>query len=292
MNSMTGFGQGIAENERLRVQVTLRTVNHRYLDLSMRLREDLRPFERRLRDVITGRLERGRVEISLGVETLTEQPVALSVNRGAIAGLQQLQHSLAAEGVVDKGLSLADILRMPEAVRLEVASLEWRDTDVDLLVDATERALEQLVAGREHEGGHLRAALLQRIDKLDVSHLRMAERAAVLPATLRESLHERITSALDGHALDEDRLIQEVALLVERGDISEELDRLAAHLTHFREVIDQSGSIGKRLDFLSQEIFRELNTIGSKCRDSELVKLMLDGKVLCEQLREQVQNVE
>ena len=292
MRSMTGFGQGSAENERLRVQVTLRTVNHRYLDLSMRLREDLRASEKRLRDAITGRLERGRVEVSLAVEALAEQPVELSVNRAAIDSLQQLQRNLVSEGVVESGLSLADILRTPEIVRLELGSLEWQDADLELLLDAAERALDQVVEGRELEGGQLRSALLQRIDKLEVTQRSMAQRAGELPNKLRETLHERISSALDGQPIDADRLAQEVALLADRSDISEELDRLASHLMHFREVIEHSGSIGKRLDFLSQEIFRELNTMGSKCRNSELVKLVLDGKVLCEQLREQVQNVE
>lgn len=321
MRSMTGFGQGSAENGRLRVQVTLRTVNHRYLDLSLRLRDDLRPSERRLRDVITGHLERGRVELSLGIEALAEQPVRLAVHQGAIEGLQQLQRSLVESGVVERGLSFSDILRTPEAVRLEVGGLEWQDSDVDLLIDATETALEQVVEGRSLEGDQLRAVLLQRVDKLAIARDAMSERADCMPTRLRDALRQRIERSLNdlliedsaagspvaessrsetagstthsnGQVLDDGRLAQEVALLVDRSDISEELDRLASHLKHFREVVDQQGSIGKRLDFLSQEIFRELNTIGSKCRDSDLVKLVLDSKVLCEQLREQIQNVE
>ena len=137
----------------------------------------------------------------------------------------------------------------------------------------------------------MRAALEPRLVELGGVVEALARRRDTVRAATAEALRERIVE-LAGDVVDESRLAQEVAHLVDRSDGAEELDRLGLHLEHFQEVMDAVGSIGKRLDFLSQEIFRELNTVGSKCRDAEMVQRVLDGKVLCEQLREQVQNVE
>ena len=294
MRSMTGFGQGAAEGERFRVAVTLRAVNHRYLDVVMRLKEELRPQEKTLRNLLAGELHRGRVEAAFEVESLAGETTSLKVDRGLLASLRQTVDELAEEGLIERRIELADILRMPEMVHLASESNEeWQEEDLEPLTQATEIALEQLVASRSAEGESLRSAIFERIDALESLHGEMTERAQELPAVLAASLKERIANLVEDDAMpDETRLAQEVAITVDRNDVSEELDRLVSHLEHFRSISENDGSIGKRLDFLSQEIFRELNTIGSKCRDAALVRLVLDGKVLCEQIREQVQNVE
>lgn len=295
MRSMTGFGQGSAEGRRFRVSVTLRAVNHRYLDLVIRLKDDFRPVEKRLRDLLTGRLTRGRVEAIFEVESLEAGAGTLTVNEPLLDSLRAQVDSLAERGRLSPEIRLSDLLRVPDGVRVvaEQDAEPWSTEELDLLPQAAEQALEQLVAAREAEGQALHQAIGERLTALGELHSAMATLAAELPEQLAEQLRERIARLVDEESMpDATRLAQEVALMVDRTDVSEELDRLRSHLEHFLDISGHEGSIGKRLDFLSQEVFRELNTIGSKCRDAELVRRVLDGKVLCEQVREQVQNVE
>lgn len=292
MRSMTGFGQAADENERFRVTVTLRGVNHRFLDLVLRLRDDLRVLEPELRELLAGELKRGRLEVSLEVELLEERRFHLELDEPAVKAVQELHRKLCDRGLLSGSLSFSDLMRLPEVVRIDSRGPQWDDTDRAFLIGVVERALGQLVAARSLEGGHLHQALEQRITSMKSLTAELKERSAELPKELARALQQRVTELLSDQPFDADRLAQEVVLLVDRSDISEELDRLASHLDHFSQLIDEPGSLGKRLDFLTQEIFRELNTVGTKGRDTAITRSVLDAKVLCEQLREQIQNVE
>ncbi|MCP4661222.1 MAG: YicC family protein [bacterium] len=291
MRSMTGFGQAAKETERFRVTVTVRGVNHRFLDLSLRLREEHRTLEPALRELVTSRQERGRVELSVDVEAVGTQAFEVEIDESLVSSLHALGQKLAARGLISGQLELGDLLKVPELVQLRARDPEWTGEDRALWLEVVATALDDLVAARETEGRALFEVLAERREELAEIVARLSERRAALPEEMARSLKQRISELL-GEALDEDRVAQEVVLLVERSDVSEELDRLRSHLEHFRSIMHQSGSVGKRLDFLSQEILRELNTVGSKCRDSEMIRWVLDAKVLCEQIREQVQNVE
>ncbi len=292
MRSMTGFGQASRENERFRTTVTLRGLNHRFLDLSMRLRDELRREEPGLRDLLTSRLWRGRVEVSVEVAAVGRRDVEVSIDREVAAAVGALAGELEADGVIAGRPTFGDLLRLPELVRLEIPDPEWTAADRDLLLGVAEEALEQLIAARCEEGEKILAALLARIEDLRRLAAELGRRREETVGELAASLRQRIRDVLDGETVDEDRMAQEVAYLVDRSDVSEELDRLDSHFEQFATISSQDGSVGKRLDFLLQEIFRELNTVGSKCRDSEMTRRVLDSKGLCEQLREQVQNVE
>jgi len=292
MRSMTGFGQAGGENDRFRVTVTLRGVNHRFLDLSLRLRDEYRAAEADLREVLTGQLERGRVEVTVDIEPLVSRPVKLQVDHELALAVRQATDSLAAEGLIGAELSLGDLMRLPEVVRLRVRPLEWRDADQELLLTIAGRALVQLVEARATEGQDLGSVLDQRLQALTGLTAELAQRAAKSPIEAAAALRKRIDELLAGEAVDENRLAQEIALLVDKSDVSEELDRLRSHLKHFSSLLQRPGAVGKRLEFLTQEVLRELNTVGSKCRDSEMTRRVLEGKALCEQVREQVQNVE
>ncbi len=292
MRSMTGFGQASGENPRFRVTVTLRGVNHRFLDLSMRLREELRREEPALRELLSGRLWRGRVEVSVEVLAVGDRGARVSVDPRVAVAVKELAAELSAGGVISGELSFGDLLRLPELVRLEIPDPDWTAEDRDLLLGVATEALEQLIAARSEEGDKIRPALASRIEGLRALTSELTAHREQISAELAAALRRRIADLLAGDAVDEDRLAQEVAYLVDRSDVSEELDRLGSHLEHFDSILEQEGSIGKRLDFLIQEIFRELNTLGSKCRDSAMTRRVLDAKVLCEQLREQVQNIE
>lgn len=272
--------------------VTLRGVNHRFLDLSLRLRDSLRPAEPALRELLTRRLWRGRVEVSLEVTAVGGREVDVTIDEEVAVNVRALCDDLQRRGVITGDLELGDLLRLPEVVKLQVRDPEWSEDDQAALLEAADRALDQMVAARATEGEKLSKVLSERLSGLADLGTRLADRWDGMAGELAASLRQRVSEVLDEGQLDPDRLAQEVAYLVDRSDVREELDRLRSHLEHFTQVMDQDGSVGKRLDFLTQEILRELNTLGAKCRDSEMTRWVLDAKVLCEQLREQVQNIE
>ena len=297
MRSMTGYGEASGENARHVVSVSLKAVNHRFLDLQLRLGEDVRSSEPALREVLGKELERGRVEIRVDVRPLGERKVDVHVHMGVVEAAYAATHRLVEAGLVERGLGAGDLLRLPEAFRVEVAGEEWDEQDQELLLRVTREALAQLVASREREGASLAAIFVERLDALAEVVARLDALRGPVRDEMLAAFHKRLGEMLEGRRLnvggvDEGRIAQEAALLVDRSDVSEEIDRLRAHLDHFRSVAGGKEASGKRLDFLTQEIFRELNTLGAKCRNAEMTRAVLDAKVLCEQIREQVQNVE
>lgn len=294
MRSMTGFGRGTATGGGLEVTVRLRSVNHRFLDLVVRGGEEVRELESEVRERLARQLFRGRVEVSADLVADAEQERTVRVDHGLLRGLRQLGADLAARGdIASDRLELADLLRLPGVVQLQ-GEQGLSTAGKKALMKALSAALKQLVKARSTEGEKLEGAFLQRLDGLAEVRRQLAELHRGAADNLFRQLEERLAGLLEDKPgmPDPDRLAQEVAILVDKSDVSEELDRLESHLAHFREIMVGEGSLGKRLDFLSQELFRELNTIASKCRDSAMTRLVLDGKVLCEQLREQIQNIE
>lgn len=291
MRSMTGFGQGRAESGRYAVAVTLRAVNGRFLDLALRLRDEYRACEAPLRELLSGALLRGRVEVAVDVRPRAAQP-ALEVREELVRGLYRACRGLIEEGLVSSGLTLGDLLRLPEVLAPPAGGGSWEAQDDEVVLAAVRQALDELQAARGLEGGKLQAALGERLDALAGIVGQLDGLREVARQEVAAGLRRRLEQLLGDRGLDETRLAFEVALLAERSDVGEEMDRLRAHLAHFRQVMAEQGALGKRLDFLVQEIFRELSTLGAKCRHGEVTRLVLDAKVLAEQLREQVQNVE
>lgn len=289
---MTGFGQGAAESSNVRVTATLRAVNHRFLDLVVRSREAYRGVEPQIRERLGQELHRGRIEATIDVETLAPRTVDVSIDDAVVDAVIQAADTLAARGAIEGRPTFGDLVRLGEGVRFEPRPQAWEDADQQALREALDMALEQLVEARTIEGGKLAAVLEERLTTLEAVRARCEVLAAAGPNAAAENLRDRIAELMGDVKFDEDRLVQEIALLADRSDVREELDRLQSHIEHFRGLVAKPGAVGKRLDFLTQEVFRELNTIGSKCRDAEMTRQVLDGKTCCEQIREQVQNVE
>jgi|CXWL01.1.fsa_nt_gi uncharacterized protein (TIGR00255 family) len=298
MRSMTGFGQATADNGRWRVDVTLRGVNGRFLDLVIRLPDELRGSEPALRERLSGVLSRGRVEMAVGCA-----PAAAALRApwqpdiGALTALRSTAVDLQTRGLLDDvRLGLADLLAARDLLRPSAPAATpaaWEEADGAQLTSAVDDALAGFLVHREREGAALAAVLAARLDDLVALQQVLSARRPAAQADLLGNLRRRLAELLGDVDLPAERLAQEVALLTDRSDVSEELDRLAAHLEHFRELlVPGSAAVGKRLDFLTQEIHRELNTLGSKCRDLAMGRAVLDAKLACEQLREQVQNVE
>ena len=292
MRSMTGYGQATMSGDQVQWSVSLRGVNHRFLDLQWRWKDDCQAQEAEIRTLLESELFRGRVEVSIEATPIVSSRVELGLDHELLSALKGQLATLVADGILSsERFELRDLLRLQGALQVRRQKVDFNAADGDALIAASRQALTQCVAARSLEGEKIQRVLEQRVTTLEeiVEQTRRLRQGATEThfQALRQKLEELV-----GTVVDEGRLGQEAALLVDRGDVSEELDRLASHLEHFREVLSQDGSLGKRLDFLAQEILRELNTIASKCRDSEITRAVVDGKVLCEQLREQVQNVE
>jgi len=294
MRSMTGFGRGTAEQGGARATVDVRAVNHRFLDLKLRGGPLPPSVEEQVASRVRTTLERGAVTVSVHVARAAgASRIDRDAARAAHDALADLSRTL---GVA--GPDLALVLAQPGVV---VTSEDERD-DAPVLA-ALEAALVQLVQMRDAEGNALARELAGRLEDLARICSSIAELAESLPEQLRRRLHDRLRKLIRDEAtdksndmagwLDPGRLAQEVALLAERADITEELVRLSSHLDQARALIaGGEGAVGRRLDFLVQELGRELNTIGSKSASTEISALIVEAKAVLEKVREQVQNVE
>ncbi|HYG65786.1 MAG TPA: YicC/YloC family endoribonuclease [Thermoanaerobaculia bacterium] len=292
MRSMTGYGEASAENARHIVSVSLKAVNHRFLDLALRIGDEIRSSESAVRELLGRELSRGRVEVRIDARPRAERHATVEFHLGIARAAHAATHRLVEEGLIERGLGAGDLLRIPEAFRVDVEAEEWDEADHELLLKVVRDAVSQLVSGRLLEGASLAAAMEERLRGLAEIVARLDELRGPVREEMAATFRRRVGELLDGRAVDEARVAQEIALLIDRSDVSEEIDRLRSHLEHFRSVAAEPGPTGKRLDFLTQEVFRELNTLGAKCRNAEMTRAVLDAKVLCEQIREQVQNVE
>jgi len=285
--SMTGFAAVAAELPGLSLAVELRSVNHRYLDITIKLPDELRSLEPSLREQLAGALKRGKVECRVALNRIAAAAASVAIDaarvRAVAAGAAEVRQLVPGTGP----LSTAEILRWP-GVLIEPSVAP--DALIETLHRLVDQALAELAAARAREGAKLQALLLARCADIETQIARVAPRIPALHAAFVDKLGTRLKEA--GLDPNEDRLKQELALFATKIDIAEEVARLATHVTEVRRVLAQGGSAGKRLDFLAQELHREANTLGSKSATLELTRIGVDMKVLIEQMREQVQNIE
>jgi uncharacterized protein (TIGR00255 family) len=287
LRSMTGFGAGATE----RVRVELRAVNHRFLQVKLRLPSHLSQLESDFEARVKEGLSRGVIQGTVAIE-VPQNEGAVNVDATAAARLMAQLRVLRLELELDEEPTLAHVLSLPGVVRTESKSV-----DDDALVEEARRAfaeaLDALVAMRAREGEALAADLTGNIDALEELVDAIRRRS---PESVREhqaALEERVASLLGSEReIEEKDLAREIALLADKLDVAEETSRLGMHLEQLRELIAKGGAVGRKLDFLVQECLREVNTIGSKCNDAATAHAVVDAKTLVERLREQVQNVE
>ena len=265
----------------------LRSVNNRYLDVGMRLPEDLRALEPALREKAASRLSRGKLDCSLRVGTATESAPALQVNEALARQVVAATRSMAELAPDAAPPTLMELLRWPGVVESQPPDLEALQAAALRLLD---NAFDELVAAREREGARIRDMLAQRLDEMAAITARVRERVPELVAQARQRLTTRLAELRE--QVDPERIEQEVVLLAQKSDVAEELDRLDAHVAEVRASLGGGKPVGRRLDFLMQELNREANTLGSKAIDGEVTTAAVELKVLIEQMREQVQNVE
>lgn len=292
MKSMTGFGRGAFSDEKTSVSVELKTVNNRFLDVNLRLPGELQSLEAAIKRLIQNRLSRGRVDVNLSFERTSE--IVYELNRplinGYLSALKQLQTDFNLTGEPDLNV----IARLPNV--MQAAREDATETAQTAIETALTAALDELEAMRRREGELLKIELLKRLLEIERRTIEIEANAASIAENYRAKLEKKITDLLAKTSaqieLDQARLAQEVAYLAERSDVSEELARLKAHVAQFRQICDQSNEAGKQLDFLTQELNREANTILSKATEITIKEAALAVKAEIEKIREQVQNVE
>jgi len=285
--SMTGFAAVAAELPGGSLEVELRSVNHRYLDVQLRLPDELRTLEATARELITAELRRGKVDCRMALTNGTPGAATLAVDTARVVQLRAAATEVLRHAPDSAPLSVAEILRWPGV--LAEPSLA-REALAEQAVALLRRALAELGASRAREGKKLGAMLEERCRGIEAQIVRIAPRVPAIHDAYVEKLGARLREA--GLDPDVERLRQELALYATKVDVAEEVSRLSTHVAEVRRVLGEGGSSGKRLDFLMQELNREANTLGAKSVDTELSQAALEIKVLIEQMREQVQNIE
>jgi uncharacterized protein (TIGR00255 family) len=289
--SMTGYATASVEFDSGSLTLELRAVNHRYLDIQLRMADELRGFEGVLREAITAQLQRGKVECRINYAVRSEQCGA-TLDRDLLQQLAAWNREVQAVLPDARGLSVADVLRWNGVLATPTASAdELRGTLLDLL----QTVLEEFSASRAREGEKLRDFLLQRVEKIEELRKAVMPHVPAAIAAYEQKLATRLRDAIQNAQLQDtwdERIRQEIALFASKIDVDEELSRLASHLTEMRRILSHGGAVGKRLDFLMQELNREANTLGSKSVDAEVSRSAMEMKILIEQMREQIQNLE
>jgi uncharacterized protein (TIGR00255 family) len=296
ITSMTGFASATHEAESATTSVTVKTVNHRFLDVQLRVPSTLAAAENALRTQIQQRLARGRVEVTVAVQSRRATTPIVELDEAFATRVGAATDRARELGVVNGALAPGDLLRFPQALAVREAPVASPEDEAAQLRRGAETALaaalEALDAMRRREGELLRADLDARRSTLAVAIERVADAAAQGQEVLRGRLHDRIGALGSGLTLDPAAVAQEVVRFVARSDISEELVRFRAHLVHWSELTGGLEPCGRKLDFLLQEMNREVNTIGSKSEGLQVSPIIVDMKAELERMREQVQNVE
>lgn len=295
IKSMTGFGRGEYVNDVRKITVEIRAVNHRYCDIYVKMPRKYSFAEEKIKAVIKNRLSRGKIEVSVSVDNygVSDSDVRLDMDLAAkyFNALNELSETFEIGEITGPSLSL--LARMPDVITTAPAE-EDEEEMLRCILDATGKAVEDICTMRETEGAKLVEDIAMRADIIAGIRSRIEERAPQLEKEYAAKFRARIEELLEGvYEVPEERVALEAAVFADKANITEELVRLDSHINQLREFLKgKEGSIGKKIDFLIQEMNREANTIGSKSNDKEITSMMLDLKAEIEKIREQVQNIE
>jgi uncharacterized protein (TIGR00255 family) len=295
IKSMTAYGRGEVETPTQKWVVELRSVNHRFLELALNLPRRLWALEDRFRKLIKSRVARGRLDMQLSWEFLADKSLTLRLDEGVVAGVRTVLEQLRLAGSTPESLKLEHFLHFSDLIvaKEQVNQEMEMEATWETVSQAVNQALDLLDEMRLTEGAALAADLAGHLSDIRGQISRIAVQAPLLPQLWREKVLNRLAELFpDGSPVDETRLAQEVALMAERRDVAEELARLESHLDQFQQTLESPGQVGRKQEFLLQEMLREANTIGSKSGDLGISQAVLEIKGSLERLREQVQNIE
>jgi uncharacterized protein (TIGR00255 family) len=294
IKSMTGFASLTSEDDAATVMVTVRSVNHRYLDIQVRAPKELSELEREFREIVQAQVARGHVELTVALQFKTAPSVGVEVNESLVAALSKAAEAVRRQGWVSDGLTAGDVLRFPQVVMVRQQPVDagvWQRVCATITASVA-RAMTELDSMRRREGEFLRADLEGRCVAVRTLIDRMVSAAAAGQTNLRERLEARISELEADVQVEPAAVVQEVVRWAARSDVHEEITRLRGHLDHLTVLADGDDPCGRKLDFLLQEMNREVNTVGSKAEGPQMVTLVIEAKAELEKLREQTQNVE
>ena len=291
IKSMTGYGGAKGEKSAIAVSAELKSVNNRYLDVSVRLPKSCLFAEEAVRSAVAARISRGKVDVFVTVDTSAAEEGIIKVNEPLAAAYLKAVRDTAAAYDLDGTVTALQLVRMPD-----VMVQEKSDTDRDVLLQAIsavlEQALEDFDAMRTREGQRLAEDIQEKLAGLESMVDRIEARSPQTVAEYRARLLARMQEVLADSAVDDSRILQEAAIYADKVAVDEEMVRLKSHIAQFRHLLSVGSPVGRKLDFLLQEMNREANTTGSKCSDSEIAGIVIDMKAELEKIREQIQNME
>lgn len=290
MLSMTGYGRCQIEADGREMTVEVKSVNHRFLDISFRLPRTLSFLDDAVRKGVNAKLARGHVDVFVNYANHRQDAREVRVDTGLALAYKKALGELADAVSCENTVSLSEYMRLPDVLSVEERA-EDQDVVRELFCKALDGALDMLIAMRAQEGESMKRDILDKAARIEAIRNRVAERAPLVVTEYRDKLHQRIAQLTEGE-IDESRLITEVAIFADRAAIDEELVRLVSHIKQIRATVEMKEPVGRKLDFLVQELNREVNTIGSKASDTTIAQCVVDAKGEIEKLREQVQNIE
>ena len=288
--SMTGYGKGIAEQDGLKVTVELKSVNHRFLDLNIKLPKVFTFAEDILRKTIQGAISRGHIDVYVNYEDTRESKKTLSIDYDLAQQYVNAAKQLQDRGIAQNNFLAAEVLRMPDVVT-QVAKEEDEEFLADLLKSACVKAIGSINEMKLREGSMLVKDLRVKIEGIENTVPKIQELAPKTLQEYRAKLEERVKEYLKDAPIDEVKLINEIAFYSDKFCTDEEITRLYTHIDHFKAVLDEGGAVGKKLDIIVQEMNRETNTIGSKCNNAQITERVVFMKSEIEKIREQIQNL-
>ena len=286
---MTGFGRGIVSSTYAQITVEARAVNHRFLELSLKFPKEYLETEMKVKKKISAYLSRGKVDIYLSIQSLNNAEKKVQLNWPLFEAYEQAKNQIA-EKVPLQQWTIAEILNIDQMLIIEEDKIPVDQIEA-LIFDATKQAIEQLILMREREGQELKLVMVQLINQLQREMETISHHSQDAVLKYRQRLLERLLEVSQSDEIDA-RLLTEVALYAEKVDITEELDRMKSHIAQMLDSLEETEAIGRKLEFLLQEMHREINTIGSKNQSTTCSKAIVQAKMILEKLREQVQNIE
>ena len=289
--SMTGYGSAKGSVEGQEITVELKSVNNRYLDCSVRLPRNFLFAEDTVKQAVSAGVSRGKVDVFVSAQASQDSGTVVSVNEELARGYRDAVARIAETLGLESGLNAFSLARFPDVLTVERRELD-KDKAAAALSEITAKAVEEFIAMREREGERLRRDMLGKLETIEGLVSVVEERSPQTVKEYRERLEARLRDILADRSLDEQRVITEAAIFADRTAVDEETVRLRSHIAQFRTMLEEGSPIGRKMDFLVQEFNRESNTIGSKCSDASLAKVVVDLKSEIEKIREQLQNVE
>ena len=292
VKSMTGYGRASGLCSGKEINIDIKSVNHRYLDFNCKISKDYLFLEDKLKNKINAMVSRGKVDVYLFIESGKDESYDVEINQSLAKGYSDAFSKISKQLKVKNDITASFLVKLPDVVKLKKKEIDEAQIE-EAVMEVVERALESYDSMRCKEGEKLKEYIDQNLN-LILDSVEKIER--LVPASIesyKDRLSQKITEALDGREYDEQRVITEVALFADKVDVGEETLRLRSHISQFKDLLNgESPSIGKKLDFIIQEMNREVNTTGSKCNSVEITRLVVEAKSIIEKIREQVQNIE